>query len=678
MKSIANSMIYLLVCIVLLVACKSDLATKNEFNSGLYPQYMDTTVRPGDDFNTYVNGSWIMNTPIPNDKSSYGVGYILHEKSQEDVRAIIEESASGDFEEGSDEQKVGDLYTSYMDTIGREALGVKPLFAAFDEIEAIQDITELDAYFAYAGTYGVDVPLGISVYPDFKDPEAYSLYVFQGGLGLPDREYYLSEEGDFPANREAYVDHIQKMHELVGLDDADAAKQIMALETAIAQRHWKKEDNRDLGKMYNVFATDSIDALMPNFDWNAFMKESMADGIEKFVVGQPDFVLGIEELFASFELEVWKKYLRWKIIDDAANRLNQALDDQNFDFYAKILRGIEKPQPRWRRAVSTVNQHLGEVVGKVYVNRHFPPQAKDRMKILVDNLLKAYKLSIQELEWMGDSTRFEALDKLSKFNTKIGYPDKWKDYSDVKIGPNNLYDNIRSSNYAEHKRQLEKLGGPIDKSEWYMSPQTVNAYYSPLNNEIVFPAAILQAPIFDLNADDAVNYGAIGAVIGHEIGHGFDDKGSTFDGDGAMRNWWTDEDREEFKKRTAKLIEQYNGYEAVDSVFVNGEFTQGENIGDLGGLSIALKAYDMSLNGQEPPLMDGWTGVQRVFLGYAQAWRSKRREASTKMMINTDPHAPAKFRVNGIVRNVPQFYEAFDVKEDDSLYLAPEERVKIW
>lgn len=669
---------FLLIGLGLLAACEM-APQKKELSSGLYLEHVDSTVNPGDNFHMFVNGTWINNTPIPEDKSSYGVGYIVHEQSQDNVKAIIEESASGEYPVGSDEQKVGDLYASFMDTVRRDEVGIAPLLSDFEKIDALKNVAELTDYFAIAGTFGINMPVGVTVFADLKNPNLNRLYVFQGGLGLPDREYYLADNEDFNGIRESYQEHIAKMFELCELDNSQtSASTVMSVETKLASNHWKKEDNRDPVKIYNLFSTDSLSGITSNFNWSSFLTNSGLDGLDTLVFAQPSYAEGLNELLLSISLDDWKTYLKWCVIDDAASRLNSELDAQNFAFYGTRMRGIETQRPMWRRGVDVVNGNLGEVVGKVYVSRHFPPAAKQRMSELVDNLLAAYETSIKSLDWMSEETRTQALDKLSKFNAKIGYPDKWKDYTDLEISADDFFGNMRRSKYSEHMYYMAKVGKEVDKTEWSMTPQTVNAYYNPTKNEIVFPAAILQPPFFDMDADDAVNYGAIGAIIGHEIGHGFDDKGSTFDGDGVLRNWWTDEDREEFENRTKALIAQYDSYKVFDDLNVNGAFTLGENIGDLGGLSIAVKAYKLSLNGQEAPVMEGLTGLQRVFMGYAQAWRGKAREQALRMQINTDPHSPGIFRVNGVVRNVPEFYEAFNIQEGDSLYLAESDRVKIW
>jgi putative endopeptidase len=417
---------------------------------------------------------------------------------------------------------------------------------------------------------------------------------------------------------------------------------------------------------------------MPDFDWGTLLREAGTQKQDSLVVTQVAYTRALNDIIKSTPLDAWKTYLKWSVVHGSATALNAELDAENFAFYGKTLNGMQEQQPQWRRAVGVVNGNLGEMVGKVYVKEHFSPEAKERMLTLVANLLQAYETSIKELDWMSEDTRKQAMDKLSKFTPKIGYPDKWRDYSALQMVRNDLYGNLKRSAEFEYQRQINKLGKPVDRDEWQMTPQTVNAYYNPPLNEIVFPAAILQPPFFDLHAEDAVNYGAIGGVIGHEIGHGFDDQGSTFDGDGVMRNWWTEQDLEEFKNRTGALVAQYNDFKVYEDLPLNGEFTLGENIGDLGGLSIALKAYKASLNGKEAPVLDGFTGEQRVFIGWGQAWLNKAREEYLRKQVNTDPHSPAKFRVNGVVRNVPEFYTAFGVKPTDSLFLAPEKRVKIW
>ena len=650
-----------------------------EKHSGLLPDFMNVEVRPGDDFNAFVNGGWMDTAEIPADRASDSVGLMVHEQSIANVKVIIEESAAGDFAKGTDEQKVGDLYASYMDMETRNELGVTPLQNEFARIQDLGDKEDLAVYFAEANKIGVNVPFALNQYVDFKDPNSYMMYTWQAGLGLPDREYYFTEGDDAEKIRVAYQAHIEKMFELAGLADGDkAAEMIMALETRMAAEHMLKEQTRDMVALYNKIPLNELPGLMPDFAWDAYLKAAVISDIDGLVVTQPDYIKSLNGIIADTSMEDWKTYLAWQVLNASAGLLNEEIDQQNFEFFSKTLRGIEQQLPQWKRAVRSVNNNLGEVVGKVYVARHFPPEAKEQMLELVNNLIKAYEISIRELDWMGDETKVQALDKLSKFTPKIGYPDKWKDYSALDIEADDLVGNMHRSALFEYEINIARQGGPVDRTEWGMTPQTVNAYYSPPLNEIVFPAAILQPPFFDLDADDAVNYGSIGAVIGHEIGHGFDDAGSTFDGDGVLRNWWTDEDKTEFEKRTARLISQYDEFQPFEDLNVNGEFTLGENIGDLGGLTIALLAYEISLDGETPPVMDGYTGQQRLFLGYAQGWRGKSRDEALRVQINTDPHSPRQYRVNGVVRNVPEFYQAFDIAETDALYLAPEDRVKIW
>ncbi len=668
---------------LVLAACGQDKTATETVetpkHSGLHLEHMNPDVQPGDDFNAFVNGGWIDAAEIPADKPRYGITTILRDESQEHVKSIIEKSAAGDFAKGSDEQKVGDLYASYMDMETRNKLGVTPLHAEFEKIDALKDHQELAVYFAEANKVGISLPFVLGQNEDFQDPNTYMMHTWQGGLGLPDREFYFLDDEKSVEIRTKYVEHMVKMFELGGVKDGAAASDmIMALETRMAAEHMKKEQTRDFVLLYNPIAIAELPGLMPNFAWGAYLAEAGIANIDHVVVTQLDHMKALDGIIQDTPMDDWKTYLKWSALNATARLLNEALDLQNFEFYSKTLRGIEEPRPLWRRGVSAVNANLGEVVGKVYVAQHFPPEAKAKMQELVGNLIKAYEISIKELDWMGDETRTQALDKLSKFTAKIGYPDVWKDYSKLDIEGDDLVGNVHRSALMLYERNIERQGGPVDRTEWGMTPQTVNAYYSPWLNEIVFPAAILQPPFFDLNADDAVNYGAIGAVIGHEIGHGFDDSGSTFDGDGVLRDWWTEEDKEEFKVRTAKLVDQYSEFKPFDDLNVNGEFTLGENIGDLGGLTIALLAYKISLHGEEPPVMDGYTGWQRVFLGYGQSWRSKYRDEALRNQIQTDPHSPPTYRVNGVVRNMPEFYAAFDIAATDALYLPPEERVKIW
>lgn len=665
--------------LTLLAALSLASCSQKELTSGINKKNMDTLVKPGDNFAMYVNGTWMKTAKIPADKSSYGAFDMLYDQSQKDVKAIIEEAAKGNNAEGTDEQKIGDYYASFMDRKGRDAKGIAPIQPELKAIDAIASYDDLAAYFGKANRAGVDIPFSVSVMSDFKDPTKHTLITWQGGLGLPEREYYLATDAKMNDIRQKYVAHIEKMFQLTNMPNpAESAAKIMALETALASQQMKKEDTRDIVKLYNAYAVKDLKTLMPDFNWTAMLKNAGVAQEKKLVVTQVDYTKSLNNLIKNTPIDTWKTYLKWGVINGSAGLLTTALDKQNFEFYGKNLYGTESQQEDWKRAVEMVNGGLGEVVGKVYVKKHFSPEAKERMTQMVKNLLKAYAESIKTLDWMSAATKKEALKKVDNFMIKIGYPDQWRDYSALKIVKNDLYGNATRATEFEYNRNLAKLGKPVDRAEWGMNPQTVNAYYNPSLNEIVFPAAILKPPFFDLNADDAVNYGGIGAVIGHEIGHGFDDQGSAFDGTGTMKNWWTPQDLAAFKKRTSALVAQYNSFKAFPDLNVNGEFTLGENIGDLGGLSIAIKAYKATLNGKEAPVMDGFTGMQRVFLGWGQVWAEKIREEALRSQIAGDPHSPALFRVNGTVRNIPEFYEAFNIKPTDSLYLAPEKRVKIW
>ena len=670
-----NLKITLIAAVILVTAC----AKKEEFTSGIYKKNMDTKVNPGDNFADYVNGTWYKKTKIPADKAGYGAFDMLYDKSQKDIKVIIETAAKSKNAEGSDEQKIGDYYASFMNRKDRDAKGIMPMQLDLKAIDLIANYTDLASYFGKANRTGATTPITIFVNQDSKNPNEYTLTTWQAGLGLPEREYYTATDAKMADIRKKYVMHVEKMLQLSSIENpAENASKIMVLETTIAASHMKKEDTRDVVKLYNKYTIADLKTLTPDFDWAAMLKSAGMDKEKTIIISQVDYTKSLNNIIKNTPLDTWKIYLKWSLINRNSGRLNTALDNQNFEFYGKTLYGTEKQQEDWKRAVNGVNGAMGEMVGKVYVGSHFSPEAKERMVTLVKNLLKAYTESIKKLDWMSAETKKQALAKVEKFMIKIGYPDTWRDYSALKVAKNDLYGNSVRAIEFEYQRNINKLGKPVDRTEWGMTPQTVNAYYNPSLNEIVFPAAILQPPFFDLNADDAVNYGGIGAVIGHEIGHGFDDQGSAYNGDGVMKNWWTDKDLTAFKAKTAALETQYNGFKAFPDLNVNGAFTLGENIGDLGGLSIAIKAYKESLKGKEAPVMDGFTGMQRVFLGWGQVWGEKAREKAIRSQIAGDPHSPAKFRINGVVRNVPEFYEAFKIKPTDSLYLAPEKRVKIW
>lgn len=647
--------------------------------SGIQTQYFDTSVRPQDDFYRYVNGGWLKTTDIPADRSNYGSFTILTDRAEQQLRSIIEDAAGSKAKVGSDAQKVGDLFASFMAAERVDALGLEPLDADLRQIDRLSQHDQIPALAAHLSRIGVENLIGGYVYRDAQNPDRNILYLNQAGLALPERDYYLSDEPKFAQLRQDYVAYATRMLRHAGsVDAAASAASILALETRIARAHWTNVESRDAQKTYNPIAIVELDKLAPGLDLAGYLRAAGVTSSDTVVVRQPSYLAALPEIIAATPVATWRDYFRLQLLNRYAPYLDATTAALQFDFFGRTLNGIAENRPRWKRAVAAVEQSLGEVLGKIYVERHFPPQAKAKMEQLVDNLKQAYRLSIQDLSWMSPETKAQALAKLARFRTKIGYPDRWEDYSALQIAANDLFGNIRRSHIVEHQRALAKLGRPVDEHEWLITPQTVNAYYSPVANEIVFPAAILQAPFFDWQADDAVNYGAIGAVIGHEIGHGFDDQGSRYDGDGRLRNWWTDADRERFEARTGQLIAQYGAYEPLPGHKVNGELTIGENIGDLGGVTIAAKAYALSLNGRTAPVLDGFSGEQRLLIGWAQIWKRKFREEALINRIKADPHAPSEYRCNGVVTNVPLFYSAFDVKPSDALYRPPEERVKIW
>jgi putative endopeptidase len=645
--------------------------------SGIPIEELDPGIRPQDDLFRHVNGRWVARTEIPADLASYGSFRILAEEAEKAVREIVEEAASAP--EGSEERKFGDLYASFMDADRAELLGSEPISQTLAAARAVSSIPELLATLGRLERVGVGGLYRLFVDTDPGNPERYLVYFEQGAISLPDESYYREER--FAGVRDAFVIHLQRMLELAGLPNADrAASQVFALETAVAGHHWDKVTSRDREKTYNLFTwTDVLTAGPDLRGWLAAL-DVPAGALDEIVLRQPSFSAGLASLLTDEHVPAWRDWLCWRVIHSAAGYLSEAFVQEDFDFYGRTLSGTPELRERWKRGVSLVERAMGEAVGRAYVGRHFPPGARERMDVLVANLLEAYRQSIGELEWMGADTRRQALEKLGKFAPKIGYPVSWRDYSGLGIDPAGLMANVRAAHAFEFDRQLNKIGKPIDRDEWRMTPQTVNAYYSPGMNEIVFPAAILQDPFFDLGRDDAANYGAIGAIIGHEIGHGFDDQGSKFDGDGRLTDWWTAEDRQAFEARTRSLIEQYNALapEQAPDQHVNGALTIGENIGDLGGLGIAWQAYLLSLHGEEAPVIDGLTGAQRFFLSWARAWQQKVRDAEVIRRLAIDQHSPDEFRCNQIVRNLDEFYSAFDVRATDELWLEPPARVRIW
>jgi putative endopeptidase len=645
--------------------------------SGIPIDELDPGIRPQDDLFRHVNGRWLERAEIPADRARDGAFRILAEEAENAVREIVEEAASAP--DGSEERKLGDLYASFMDADRAEELGPEPISETLAEARAVSSIPELLETLGRLERLGIGGPFRLFVGTDPGNPERYLVSFEQGAISLPDESYYREER--FAGVREAFPGHVQRMFELAGLPDAErAAGRVLALETAVAKHHWDRVANRDREKTYNLRTWAGVLAEGPDLrGWLAALAPPMG-AFDEVVLRQPSFSTGLVSLLTDEHVPAWRDWLCWRVIHTAAGYLSEAFVQEDFGFYGRTLSGTPQLRERWKRGVSLAERAMGEAAGRAYVARHFPPGARERMDVLVANLIEAYRQSIEKLEWMGPDTRRRALDKLGKFTPKIGYPVRWRDYSSLMIDPADLMANVRAARAFEFHRQLNKIGTPVDRDEWFMTPQTVNAYYNAGMNEIVFPAAILQDPFFDPDRDEAANYGAIGAVIGHEIGHGFDDQGSKFDGDGRLTDWWSAADRQAFDTRTRSLIEQYNGLapKQIPDQHVNGALTIGENIGDLGGLGIAWKAYLVSLRGEEAPVIDGLTGAQRFFLSWARIWQSKARDEEAIRLLAADPHSPGEFRCNQIVRNLDKFYTAFDVGATDELWLEPAARVTIW
>ena len=648
--------------------------------SGIELQYIDPAIRAQDDFFKHLNGKWLATAEIPAEMSSWGVFEKLFEDIQPQLRKIIEDSAQA--ADSADKKRIGDFYAAFMDEARLEQLQLSPIQSELDRIAALRDKKELPALLAHANLQNRSVLIDFGIHQDNKDSTKYVIDFAQSGLGLPDRDYYLKKDDAKMAETLAkYEQTVAKMLALAGDANAAAnAKAVVAFETKIADIQWSKVELRDPVKAYNKVSIAKLGELMPNYDWNAYLDGigGVKGKVDYVIVSQPSYLKALDKLLAATPMETLKPYFQWHLLHAAAPYLSKQFLETNFDMYGKVLGGVTEMRPRWKRGVSATEGALGEAIGKVYVEQYFPAASKARMEELVKNLLAAYKQSIDKIDWMGPATRKEALAKLAKFTPKIGYPNKWRDYSALEVKRDDLVGNVLRANDFLVRHELDKLGKPIDRDEWGMTPQTVNAYYNPELNEIVFPAAILQPPFFDANADDAVNYGAIGAVIGHEISHGFDDQGAQYDGDGNLRDWWTKRDHHNFKAKTQMLVKQYNAFSPVKGYKVNGELTLGENIADNSGLAIAYKAYKLSLGGKPAPVIDGFTGEQRFYQGWAQAWRAKAREAALIRQVTTDPHSPEEFRANGTLRNQPGFYEAFGVKKGDRMYLTPKERVIIW
>ena len=645
-------------------------------NAGLDLSHVDATVRPQDDMYRHFNGAWLKSAVIPADRATDGAFIKLRIQSEARVREIVETAT------GSDEAiKLRNIYSSFMDASAVDAKGSSPIQHSLALVDSINNLHDFTSVLATLEANGVQGIFGTFIYADMKDAATNIMYLQQGGISLPDEAYYREEK--YADIRTAFVAHVSAIFGLAGVENGSAlAQTIMALETKIASHHWDQVKDRDATLTYNKLTGAQVKSVMSAFDWDLYLAKGEIPTIvlESVIVQQPSFFEGLNSILENFDAPAWKAWLKWHIISGAAPYLSAEFVDENFSFYGKTLSGTPELRERWKRAVSMIEGSLGEAVGKVYVQKFFPAEAKKQMEDLVANLIEAYRVSINELTWMSPETKIKALEKLGKFRPKIGYPDKWRDYSALETTADDLYGNVGRVIKFQRDFELAKIGKPVDREEWHMAPQTVNAYYNPVMNEIVFPAAILQPPFFGLSHDDAVNYGGIGAVIGHEIGHGFDDQGSKYDGDGALNNWWSDADRAAFEARTKVLIAQYDALipEEAPDVNVNGALTIGENIGDLGGLTIAHKAYLISLGGKASPVIDGLTGEQRLMMSWAQVWRTKVRPEEMRRRIATDPHSPAEFRCNQILKNFTPFYDAFEVTPADALWLDENARVQIW
>jgi predicted metalloendopeptidase len=665
----------LILCAALLSGCgKPGPDAETISRLGFDPAQLSAETAPADDFFDYVNAGWLAANPIPEDRSSYGVMQVLAEQTETQMLAIV------DGLDRSEAPQLADLYASFMDEDRIEAQGIGPLAAELARIDDLSGHDELVAYFGRALRQGIQVPLDFYIDADAKNPDTPLPYFWQSGLGMPDRDYYLEDNPKLVDVRAAYRAHIERMFLLAGWNGAQSAPDtVFDVEKRLAEQHWSRVQNRDRQRIYeNQYALAEAEALSPDFGWRRFLDTSSFGTPERLVIAQTDYFEQLGRLVRKTPVEDWRTYLRFKTLKAYAPYLNQALVQEDFDFQLRTLRGQPEMQPRWKRGIQLLNGALGEQLGERYVALHFPPESKARVETMVENLRTAFGHAIDELDWMSPPTKEAAREKLAKFNYKIGYPEQWRDYSALVIRADDLAGNVQRAREFEHDRQTAKLGKPINRTEWGMTPQTVNAYYRATWNEVVFPAAILQPPFFNPDADDAVNYGSIGAVIGHEFSHGFDDQGRKFDGMGRLRDWWTEADAYEYERRARVLVEQYSSFAPLPDATINGELTVGENIADLAGLVMAYRAHEISRDGKPAPVIDGYTAEQRLFIGYARSWRSDYREELLREMLVRGPHSPARYRVIGIVQNLPEFYRAFDVTESSPVYLPPKQRVSIW
>jgi putative endopeptidase len=647
--------------------------------SGIDTSTFDRTVRPQDDLFRFVNGGWLKRTPIPDDAASWGAFNELDERSRASMRGILEDAARSSAPAGSEERKVGDLYASFLDSARVEALGVTPLAGELARIAALKSPAELPATFAHLARIGIARPFGAGVSADPKKSSTNAVLISQSGLTLPDRDYYLVNDARMTAVRQAYATYLAQLFTLASLPDpTGAASRVIALETALAGKQWERARSRDRNAIYNPMTVAKLAESSPHFDWKSYLGAAGMGAATDVIVNQPDYLVALDSIITATPIATWREYLAAKLLDAYSPELSSPFVQARFDFRGKVLAGQLAQRARWKRAVQEVEGGLGEAAGKLYVAKYFKPAAKARIDSLIQNLREAYRIGIDSLEWMTPATKARAKEKLAQFTVKIGYPDKWRDYSTLEIERDDLVGNVMRARQWAYDDMIAQYGKPVDKLRWLMTPQTVNAYYQSTNNEIVFPAAILQPPFFDPNADDAVNYGAIGAVIGHEIGHGFDDQGRKSDGAGNLSDWWTADDAKAFEERASKLGAQFEVLSPFEGAKVNPKLTMGENIGDLSGLAQAYRAYRISLKGKEPPVIDGFTGDQRFFIGFAQIWRTNDREAALRQQLLSDPHSPGEYRANVPVANNEAFQRAFDLKPGDKLYRAPGDRVRIW
>ena len=654
---------------------------------GINPEYMDKTVKPSDDFFRYVNGAWVDKTEIPGDKTRWGSFDQLRETTNNDALAILKKAAADKtLKPNTDQGKAASLYNTIMDTVARNKQGIAPLRPYLKKIDAVKDVASLQALLTEMEPEGGLGFFGIYIGADAKDSNKNSINLGPGSLGLPDRDYYVSDDADSKEKREKYVEHVARMLKYVGYDDKTAktaAKKILALETAMAQPRLDRVQRRDRRNSYNPMTVAELQKITPVINWNTYLKGIGIRKVDTLIVSQPKYMAALQEILNENNVEDWKHYMKWTLLNKSSDMLSTEIETADWEFYSRTLKGALKEESRDKNALQTVNGTVGEALGKLYVEQKFPAEAKAKAESMIKNVMQAFENRINRLPWMAPSTRQNAIAKLRKLKVKIGYPDKWKDYSALTLKSpaegGTFFDNMKSVSRWNWQKSLEKLGKPVDKSEWGMAPQIVNAYFNPSNNEIVFPAGILQPPFYDYKADEAVNYGGIGAVIGHEISHGFDDSGSRYNADGNLINWWSDEDLAQFTSLGGALADQYSQLQPLPGTYVDGKFTLGENIGDLGGVNAAYDGLQLYLkqNGN-PGLIDGYTPEQRFFISWATIWRTKMRDEAIKNQVKTDPHSPGMYRAYVPLQNVDAFYEAFDIKQGDGMYIAPDKRVKIW